>query len=82
MFGSDISFLPVLKDGSIVTKVTHKTSYFRFFHWLGALITNVGIIGVKSTPVREVVDLAAQSIPNERKAITFVVSSFCASSFY
>ncbi len=46
-----------------------------FFHWLGALITNVGIIGVKKTPVREVVDLAAQSIPVERKAITFVVSS-------
>lgn len=46
-----------------------------FFHWLGALITNVGIIGVKGTPVREVVDLAAQSIPVERKAITFVVSS-------
>ncbi|QDT33223.1 hypothetical protein Mal48_24760 [Thalassoglobus polymorphus] len=46
-----------------------------FFHWLGALITNVGIIGVKGTPVREVVDLSAQSIPVERKAITFVVSS-------
>lgn len=46
-----------------------------FFHWLGALITNVGIIGVKGTPVREVVDLAAQSIPVDRKAITFVVSS-------
>lgn len=46
-----------------------------FFHWLGALITNVGIIGVKQTPVREVVDLAAKLIPKERKAITFVVSS-------
>ena len=46
-----------------------------FFHWLGALITNVGIIGVKGTPVREVVDLAAARIPIERKAITFVVSS-------
>lgn len=46
-----------------------------FFHWLGALITNVGIIGVKGTPVREVVDLAARSIPVERKAITFVVAS-------
>ncbi|MBT5017395.1 lactate racemase domain-containing protein [bacterium] len=46
-----------------------------FFHWLGALITNVGIIGVKGTPVREVVDLAAKSIPIERKAITFVVTS-------
>ncbi|MEW4489312.1 lactate racemase domain-containing protein [Thalassoglobus sp. JC818] len=46
-----------------------------FFHWLGALITNVGIIGVKKTPVREVVDLAATRIPVERRAITFVVAS-------
>jgi nickel-dependent lactate racemase len=45
-----------------------------FFHWLGALITNVGIIGVKDTPVRRVVDLAAAMVPRERKAITFVVS--------
>ncbi|HET6423169.1 MAG TPA: lactate racemase domain-containing protein [Planctomycetaceae bacterium] len=45
-----------------------------FFHWLGALITNVGIIGVKDTPVRRVVDRAAQLIPVERKAITFVVA--------
>ncbi len=46
-----------------------------FFHWLGALITNVGIIGVKETPVRAVVDQAAQMITVERKAITFVVAS-------
>ena len=26
-----------------------------FFHWLGAIITNVGIIGVKGTPVRGIV---------------------------
>jgi len=45
-----------------------------FFHWLGALITNAGIIGVKSTPVRDVVNVAAKLIPRERKAITFVVS--------
>lgn len=45
-----------------------------FFHWLGALITNVGIIGVKDTPVRRVVDRAAQLIPIRRKAITFVVA--------
>ena len=44
-----------------------------FFHWLGALITNVGIIGTKSTPVRTVVDRAAQMIPVERRALTFVV---------
>ncbi len=46
-----------------------------FFHWLGALISNVGIIGVKDTAVRRVVDRAAKLIPNERRAITFVVAS-------
>lgn len=46
-----------------------------FFHWLGALITNVGIIGVKSTPVRDVVNMAAKLIPQERRALTFVVTS-------
>lgn len=46
-----------------------------FFHWLGALITNVGIIGVKDTPVRRVIDRAASLIPVDRRAITFVVSS-------
>lgn len=46
-----------------------------FFHWLGALITNASIIGVKDTPVRRVVDKAAAMIPVERRAITFVVAS-------
>ncbi|MCA9110242.1 MAG: DUF2088 domain-containing protein [Planctomycetaceae bacterium] len=45
-----------------------------FFHWLGALITNVGIIGVKDTPVRQVVERAAAMIPNETRALTFVVA--------
>lgn len=45
-----------------------------FFHWLGALITNVGIIGVKDTPVRRVVDRAATLIPTDRRALTFVVN--------
>ncbi len=45
-----------------------------FFHWLGALITNVGIIGVKDTPVRRVVNRAAKLIPAERRALTFVVN--------
>ena len=48
-----------------------------FFHWLGALITNADIIGVKDTPVRRVVDAAAQMIRQTRRAITFVVSSDC-----
>ncbi|MBA3312991.1 MAG: lactate racemase domain-containing protein [Planctomycetota bacterium] len=44
-----------------------------FFHWLGALVTNVGIIGVKDTPVRKVVDRAAKLIPVERRCLAFVV---------
>ncbi len=45
-----------------------------FFHWLGALITNVGIIGVKQTPVRQVVNQAAAMIPVERRCLAFVVA--------
>jgi nickel-dependent lactate racemase len=45
-----------------------------FFHWLGALITNAAIIGVKETPVRRVVDRAAALIPIERRCLAFVVS--------
>lgn len=44
-----------------------------FFHWLGALMTNMGIIGVKRTAVRQVVDRAAQMIPVERRCLAFVV---------
>jgi nickel-dependent lactate racemase len=45
-----------------------------FFHWLGALITNAEIIGVKQTPVRRIVDRAAAMIPIERRCLAFVVS--------
>lgn len=45
-----------------------------FFHWLGALITNYEIIGVKDTPVRRVVDKAAALIPVERRCLAFVVA--------
>nr|WP_315854653.1 lactate racemase domain-containing protein [Alienimonas chondri] len=44
-----------------------------YFHWLGAIVTNAGIIGVPDTPVRRVVDAAAKLIPVERRALTFVV---------
>jgi lactate racemase len=44
-----------------------------FFHWLGALLTNCGIIGIKGTAVRKVVDRAALLIPNERRCLAFVV---------
>lgn len=33
-----------------------------FFHWLGAVITNIEINGTKHTPVREVVDRASEMI--------------------
>lgn len=39
-----------------------------FFHWLGALITNMAIIGRAHTPVREVIDRAARFI--DRQIIT------------
>ena len=45
-----------------------------YFHWLGAIVTNAGIIGVPDTPVRRVVDAAAKLIPVERRALTFVVN--------
>jgi lactate racemase len=45
-----------------------------FFHWLGALITNVKIIGVADTPVRRVIDRAARMIPVERRCVAFVVA--------
>lgn len=48
-----------------------------FFHWLGALITNVGIIGEKMTPVRKVVDRAATLISQTRRCIAFVVNAKC-----
>jgi len=45
-----------------------------FFHWLGALITNHSIIGVKRTPVRAVVDRAASLIRQTRRCLAFVVN--------
>ena len=44
-----------------------------FFHWLGAVITNPVIIGNKWTPVRRVVDRAAQTVPVERLNFSLVV---------
>jgi nickel-dependent lactate racemase len=44
-----------------------------FFHWLGAAISNPRIIGYADTPVRRVVDRAAQMVPVERRALCMVV---------
>lgn len=46
-----------------------------FFHWLGALVTNVGIIGIPDTPVRRVVDRAAGLIVVRRRCLAFVVAA-------
>lgn len=43
------------------------------FHWLGAVITNPVINGVKDTPVRKVIDRAAKFLPVPRMCLAFVV---------
>ena len=43
-------------------------------HWLGALITNVAIIGAGYTPVRAVIDRAAALIPTPTFCFSLVVS--------
>lgn len=44
-----------------------------FFHWLGAVVTNVGIIGNKHTPVRAVVDRAGGMVTMPKKCFALVV---------
>ncbi|MFM7101873.1 MAG: lactate racemase domain-containing protein, partial [Verrucomicrobiota bacterium] len=44
-----------------------------FFHWLGAVITTVGVIGHKWTPVRRVVDRAGSMVPTPKLCFALVV---------
>jgi nickel-dependent lactate racemase len=44
-----------------------------FSHWLGALITSYETIGIKHTPVRAVIDRAAESVPGLKRCLSFVV---------
>lgn len=44
-----------------------------FTHWLGALITSMATIGLKETPVRQVIDRAASFIPVPRTCFGLVV---------
>ncbi len=44
-----------------------------FFHWLGAVITTPRIIGVAKTPVRHVVDRAAQMVSVPKLCFSLVV---------
>lgn len=53
-----------------------------FFHWLGALITNPKIIGVKSTPVREVIDACAACITTDKSAFCMVVKGHDLAGLY
>ena len=46
-----------------------------FFHWLGAVVTNPGIIGKKWTPVRKVVDRAASLVKTRKWCASMVVRS-------
>ena len=45
-----------------------------FTHWLGAIITNVKIIGAGYTPVRAVIDRAAGFLDRPRSCLAFVVT--------
>ena len=44
-----------------------------FFHWLGAVITTVGVIGHKWTPVRRVVDRAGAMVPTPKLCFALTV---------
>jgi lactate racemase len=44
-----------------------------FTHWLGALITSYEMIGVKDTPVREVIERVAEMIPRPKLCISLVM---------
>ncbi|MBZ0298876.1 MAG: lactate racemase domain-containing protein [Anaerolineae bacterium] len=43
------------------------------FHWLGALITTMKIIGIKDTPVRDVIHTAATFVPTPITLLSLVV---------
>jgi len=47
--------------------------FLNLFHWLGALITNVGVIGKRDTTVRRMVDRAADFLAVERMCLSLVV---------
>lgn len=48
--------------------------FLHFFHWLGALITCSGIIGVKDTPVRRVINRAMEYIDIPVHCLSMVVA--------
>ena len=48
--------------------------FLHFFHWLGAVITCSGIIGIKATPVREVIHTALKKIDVPIHCMSMVVN--------
>lgn len=44
-----------------------------FTHWLGALVTNLGTIGIFDTPVRRVIDRAAAMVPTPLTCLTLAI---------
>ena len=53
-----------------------------FFHWLGAVITNLEIIGVRDNPVRRVLDEAAALMPVPVSNISMVIHGEGVSGLY
>lgn len=53
-----------------------------FFHWLGAVVTNVNIIGHKWTPVRKVVDIAGAMVPIPKLCFCMVVEGDTLAGLY
>lgn len=49
--------------------------FLHFFHWLGAVVTCPGTIGIKNTPVREVINRAMKLIDIPVHCISMVVKS-------
>ena len=49
--------------------------FLHFFHWLGALITCSGIIGIKDTPVRKVINRAIRYIDVPIHCLAMVVGA-------
>ncbi len=49
--------------------------FLHAFHWLGAVVTCAGTIGIKNTPVREVINRAMELVEVEVRCLAMVVKS-------
>lgn len=49
--------------------------FLHSFHWLGAVVTCAGTIGIKHTPVREVINRAMQMVDVDVKCLAMVVKN-------